>query len=585
MTDQRPQETCDLIMRGGITSGVAYPAAVSVLRERYQFASIGGASAGAIAAAVTAAAQHAPDGRGFERLEEVRAELATPGLLVQLFQTTRQTRPLFGLLLAVQTKQGKRAKARTAIVRLLPTVLLPLLVGALAAVALVAWVLGHAGTSWAALDWVAWTLLVLVVLVAAVVVAGAALAVRLVRVATRWLPASNFGMCTGLSPSAGADGPALTEWLHQRIQYVAGRRAERGDDPADTAPLTFAELAGATPPVTLQMMTTDLARARPVRLPLRESDAEYLFDLDELRGLFPPDVVAHLARCPVVPGAGRELRRLPEGDLPVVVATRMSLSFPVLLSAIPLWTRQGADEPVRHLMSDGGIASNFPIHLFDAWVPSRPTFGLNLASVGRETAPGTPADSFVSTYPTRPPQRRPVAITSLTGLFSRAVDTMQNWRDTMQSELAGFHDRIVDIELSPDEGGMNISMPQEVIARVDAKGAAAGQALLRDFDFDRHQLRRYHAFMGMLQEGLVAGTEQPPKPCLQVPWQSNLRAVMDDAARRGTHVPRADSWFAPAVAATDVLLADAERWLGADGSFRPDTPPRPAASMRISPDV
>ena len=41
---------CDLIMKGGITSGVVYPSAVAGLAERYRLRNIGGASAGAIAA-------------------------------------------------------------------------------------------------------------------------------------------------------------------------------------------------------------------------------------------------------------------------------------------------------------------------------------------------------------------------------------------------------------------------------------------------------------------------------------------------------------------------------------------------------
>jgi Patatin-like phospholipase len=48
-------------MKGGITSGVVYPAAVSELKDSFRFCSIGGASAGAIAAAVTAAAQFGRD--------------------------------------------------------------------------------------------------------------------------------------------------------------------------------------------------------------------------------------------------------------------------------------------------------------------------------------------------------------------------------------------------------------------------------------------------------------------------------------------------------------------------------------------
>ena len=61
------RKECDLIMKGGITSGVVYPRAVLELHRNYDFRCIGGASAGAIAAAATAAAQlgGAP---GFERL-------------------------------------------------------------------------------------------------------------------------------------------------------------------------------------------------------------------------------------------------------------------------------------------------------------------------------------------------------------------------------------------------------------------------------------------------------------------------------------------------------------------------------------
>ena len=57
-TDHREQ-FCDIIMKGGITSGVVYPSAVCELAGTYRFKSIGGTSAGAIAAALTAAAEHA----------------------------------------------------------------------------------------------------------------------------------------------------------------------------------------------------------------------------------------------------------------------------------------------------------------------------------------------------------------------------------------------------------------------------------------------------------------------------------------------------------------------------------------------
>jgi Patatin-like phospholipase len=48
---------CDVIMKGGITSGVIYPLAICELSTRYQLHNVGGTSAGAIAAAAAAAAE------------------------------------------------------------------------------------------------------------------------------------------------------------------------------------------------------------------------------------------------------------------------------------------------------------------------------------------------------------------------------------------------------------------------------------------------------------------------------------------------------------------------------------------------
>ena len=45
---------CDLIMKGGITSGVVYPGAIAKIAETYRLRDIGGSSAGAIAATFAA---------------------------------------------------------------------------------------------------------------------------------------------------------------------------------------------------------------------------------------------------------------------------------------------------------------------------------------------------------------------------------------------------------------------------------------------------------------------------------------------------------------------------------------------------
>ncbi len=71
-------EECDLVMKGGITSGVVYPYAVAKVAKRYRLRDIGGTSAGAIAAVMAAAAEYrrqTSEGKasmdGFAKIEEL----------------------------------------------------------------------------------------------------------------------------------------------------------------------------------------------------------------------------------------------------------------------------------------------------------------------------------------------------------------------------------------------------------------------------------------------------------------------------------------------------------------------------------
>jgi predicted acylesterase/phospholipase RssA len=570
-------------MKGGVTSGVVYPAAVLALKDRYRFVSIGGASAGAIAAAVTAAAEYArddaaPAADGFARLAEVRTELQQPGLLPRLFQPTKETRPALDLLLALQQGGSTAAKVRIALGRLVRRLWLPVTVEVAAVFCVLALAIGHAGGTWASLGVGGW-LAVAAILVASAVL-GFVLTVvhRAYRIATKHLPVSYFGACLGKAEGKSTT-LALTEWLHEKIQYVAGR----------SEPLTFADLEpeDKKEKIRLRMMTTDLARARPLRLPYAGED--YWYAPDEFEVLFPPGVMKHLRELPgeVRPAADTvpELRRFPGAELPVLVATRMSLSFPGLLSAVPVWTVFDG-KPVRHWISDGGISSNFPVHLFDAWVPGRPTFGLNLVPAQRVENPAPAAEGAVERHVGRPAPVRRAEIRGSVGFFSQILDTMQNWRDTLQSELPQFSDRIADIELADDEGGMNISMPQDVVRAIDRKGTAAGEELA-GFDWPRHKLRRYVSFMRSLQTGLrSAGTGGPPGvrdgfDAAYAEWLASGAPGVD---------PRLDidpKWFALASAATVRLLDDAERWLDADAelSFAIGPEELPRSVMRITPDV
>ena len=70
-----PDRFCDLVMKGGVTSGIVYPGVIATLARSYRFKSIGGTSAGAIAAVATAAAEYQRrtkgSGAGFKLVAEL----------------------------------------------------------------------------------------------------------------------------------------------------------------------------------------------------------------------------------------------------------------------------------------------------------------------------------------------------------------------------------------------------------------------------------------------------------------------------------------------------------------------------------
>src|SRR5262245_238103 len=98
---------CDIVMAGGVTSGIIYPGAVAMIARRYSFQSIGGTSVGAIAAAVTAAAEYGRrtgrNPRAFEQVATLPQSLGdTAGdghsRLFHLFTPEPPTQPLLALV-------------------------------------------------------------------------------------------------------------------------------------------------------------------------------------------------------------------------------------------------------------------------------------------------------------------------------------------------------------------------------------------------------------------------------------------------------------------------------------------------------
>lgn len=105
-----PEQSCDLIMKGGITSGVVYSKAIVMLSQKYRFRNVGGTSAGAIAAVVMAAAEYGRADGGFEKIEALPKQLSAT--LLERFQPRPELRPVFNLLLAVMTPRSPMTVSR-----------------------------------------------------------------------------------------------------------------------------------------------------------------------------------------------------------------------------------------------------------------------------------------------------------------------------------------------------------------------------------------------------------------------------------------------------------------------------------------
>ncbi|HEX6183213.1 MAG TPA: hypothetical protein VFZ44_04820 [Pyrinomonadaceae bacterium] len=555
-------------MKGGITSGVAYPRAVCELARTYSLKSVGGASAGAIAAAAAAAAEYqrrtGTDASGYARLATLPAWLASDGNLGRLFQANEPTRPLYNLLLkSLEVKGGLLRKvfgvffaacrsfpawgsagAAAALILLLLGVWQASRVGVFAAYA------AGAGR-FMLLGYGILLTLIFVVLGAAVFVA-AALVLRVFH----GLPANYYGLTTGLlDPEGRGEHPALTTWLADEIDAIAGKSRR-------AAPLTFGDLWDAVgtldqtlPPgddrgVRLQLITTNLTLGRPYRLPFDDESTEYFYDPEEWAKFFPAYVMKWLAEHP------RELtetepkkrerqatewksfeprKPLPSPrDMPVVIAARMSLSFPVLIGAVPLWTvdrsrvlkdkKTGVERPPkleRCVFSDGGISSNFPIHFFDKPLPRWPTFGIDLQNFHPDF-PRDPEDESKNSYLVRTnaggradvwdrfddPRRSGRA--RLTGFFGALIYTVYNWADNSQTRVPGYRDRVVHIFQTKDEGGLNLNMPETAILALAERGRWAGVKLRDRFTgrdgsaltWDNHRWIRYRSTMSLV-EGLL----------------------------------------------------------------------------------
>jgi hypothetical protein len=533
---------CDMVMKGGITSGVVYPRAVCRLATRHRLRRLGGASAGAIAATMAAAAEAGRTTGGFVRLNQLPDELGQK--LASLLQPSKATLPAFDAMSAwIEPEWSTLRKVRGILWLALRHNWLAWSVTFLLAMAgAVAFDVWLSGVPSHASEWWKLAAALLIWLPVALVLSFAVSMLVLVRRTLMALPAEGYGLCDGHTRRPGGRDQPLTDWMAEQLERLAGKQVGK-------EPLTFGDLWGPQAvkayrsamtlavgesqlpdaqrralrdqrEVDVLVMTTDLTHRRPYSFPFDTQVFHWCPDC--LDAYLPDHVVSHMEKtsdevadetsgghavsklCPMHPN--RRLRYLPLApDLPLVVAARLSLSFPGLISAVPLhavdWAAAPADRRVVPVwFSDGGIASNFPMHFFDRPWPRRPTFGINLLPV----SPGYPDQ--MTWRPTAGaagilPRYRPMG--SMIGFVQSILDTMQNWSDNTQITMPGFRDRVAEVRLLSEEGGMNLRMPAPVVSRLADRGAEAA-ALFDSFDLAVHKWIRHRVAMSSLDELLSA---------------------------------------------------------------------------------
>ena len=604
LTESPPADCfCDIVLTGGVASGVVYPWAIVELARHYHFKSIGGSSVGAVAASLTAASEY---GRRkgipypFEVLRRVPLELAKPDAngdttMLRLFQPNPSGKRLFSIF--VQSLRSPRLKpswlVNSAVKRLakvdvqvdapdeqdmgekvdhIKTLIfaggqykkevLKILLRDRILIAVVVVILAFAAAVCLTpllatmilskfipiLTALQFVLVLSLVLVAAG--GGAWLLFSFVKTffnailgdIQKGIADNFYGLCTGLTqaqPDKNKPNQGFNDWLHEGIQKAAGLEV-------CDAPLTFADLwhapalvgeivveppsepdAIVAPPqrsIDLQMFTSNLTHGMPLKLPFTDLSARLFYDPSEWQAFFPEPVMSYLQRVskpyvklseeepdavmfdcnnPSDPACKR-IVEIPIAQLPVLVATRMSMSFPILFSAIPVYSINFGNENKSQrvfgkcYLSDGGISSNFPIQLFDSPVPRWPTFGLYLdqrIKGFKDRAIVLPKwntdggehfwNRFVpdASSPLPNSDRDPFkALIRVANLLRGVVATALDRNDRVNLIAPHVRNRVVRLALEDGEGQLNIAMSQKTILNMAHKyGTQSGLLLAGQF--------------------------------------------------------------------------------------------------------
>jgi hypothetical protein len=277
-----------------------------------------------------------------------------------------------------------------------------------------------------------------------------------------------------------------------------------------------------------------------------------------------------------------------------VVAARMSLSFPILFTTVPLYRH---DYPLEHkrgdgvpcmqrmLFSDGGLSSNFPVHFFDSLLPRRPTFGISLEEFNENNPDRRvhlPMKAGSGIWLDR------TTIQSVSNFLMSLVNAAKDWQDRLQSTLPGYRERIVNVYLKDTEGGLNLTMKKDTIELLGKFGDRAGNLMTGAplcpedndvFDFEDHRWRRFLVAFARVEETLQrAAAVWSDK---DAPTRQFIKDYMTNPASYHGSTPE---WREDVFARFDVLMTHVGEW---KTSLR-DPPkdhriPQQATDMRITP--
>jgi hypothetical protein len=582
---------CDVVMKGGVTSGVVYPLAICKLAKTYVIKNIGGTSVGAIAAAVTAAAEYCrranASGAGYVELSKLPKFLGQPGALFALFAPDDAARSVFNIAVIPIGNASLFVKALRLIGALLVHYLwIPALAIAtfLGAFVLAAWPLQHGAL---------WRCIAAAVLLGTVA-AFVGIAIWFVYRAVSVLNGNSFGLCHGYSQKAEAaqrrgfdvtslskkEVPPLFNWLDAFIAQTAGK-------PRDE-PLTFGDLWNARAPtwhvaaagercIDFRMVTTCLTLGRPFQLPFDPTERFSLSDdpatnldddgkprpsiyfcAEEFEKYFPPAVVAHMKKFgkKTDRATGADYYRFPAAErVPIIVATRLSMSFPVLFCAIPLYALDATGGMQQLWFSDGGLTSNFPVHFFDSPLPRWPTFAIDLLGGEPSGKKREPRSHFARSPKLKNYASGAVFMESelprgtvspwnrlgggdargnVLAFASAILDAARNWQDVTLGTLPGNASRIVGIRLSADQGGLNLNMPPQAIREMTRLGFKAGRKLVDVFacapdspGWRSHRWLRYRAIMGAFTRW-AEGYQSGYRPFGEVSEQESYESLIRD---------------------------------------------------------